>query len=319
MAREQVGELGLVDLAQVVGVRRLAGEIGVAVGRGEQQDAVGPEDAGELLEQAVVVAQMLERLEADDRVHGRGLERERRRVGLHERDLLGSVLGLGMGDRLRGGVDADDGSRHRSKERRAVPLAAGHVEHVLALAEPEREEIAMEVLVLDLVADLGRATLPGGGQRLRRERELVNGPPGLPGAHAAGQGNGRSCPIGSREPVAVEEQRRDELAQRRIALQRHVPAVGCGEDAREVAVQLPLLVEPALGRQTGDPAHVPAVLERVARLGQPFPVSRLPVEDGAGTEGDVQAANLLDRGGRPVQAIDRVVARDRSTAVRPRG
>ena len=309
MAREQVEELELVHLAQVIGVGRLAGKIGVAIGRGEQQDAVGPEDADELPEQAVVVAQMLERLEADDRVHGRGRDRERRCVGPGERDLLGRVVSRGMGDRLRGRVDADDGSGDGSEQPRAVALAAGHVEHVLALAEPEREEIAMEVLVLDLVADLGRAALPGGGQRLRQERELVNGPPGLPGAHAAGQGNGRSVSTGSPAQAAFEEQRREEITQRRIALERHVPAVGGGEDPRQVAVQLPLLVEPALGRQTSDSAHVPAVLEWVACLGKPFPVSSLPVEDGARTEGDVQAANLFDRNGRPFKAIDRVVAR----------
>ena len=113
----------------------------------------------ELREERRLVVEMLDRLEADDDVGVAVLDRNGRGVGDVEGDVPRSVGVQGVGDRLGRGVDPDDLGGELPQERRAVALAARDVDDPPADAVAEREQVAVEVLVLDLVADVRRVAL----------------------------------------------------------------------------------------------------------------------------------------------------------------
>jgi hypothetical protein len=134
------------------------------VGRRHERDTAGPEDALEVREDRAGVVDVLDRLQEDDRVDrlGPGLHQVAREPQAGPRVLRAGVL-VRLGVR----VDARDARGALREHRRAVALAAGHVDDVEALhalGDPlvDRQMAAVPVVLLGHVR---KGPLPGQAER----------------------------------------------------------------------------------------------------------------------------------------------------------
>src|SRR5262249_52785574 len=149
---KQVQQLAPAQLAHVERVRPPGRvRINVAIGRGEQEEAILLQAALDDPEEAIVIRDVLDRLEAGDHVEAAGGERVPvQDRTLHEGQVAAAVRAPAVLDRQGVDVDADDLGRVLRHDRGAKALATGEVEHTFAAHQLRGEVISMEVLVDDL-------------------------------------------------------------------------------------------------------------------------------------------------------------------------
>ncbi len=141
---QQRGEVLSVVLDAVVWVGRPIGRLRGLRCR-DEVDAVVPQHAGDVPEVAVMVGEMLDRLERAHSVEAPVGQVELEQVSKAKGDLRAAVPGSSVLDRLRAYVDADDSCCLGCEERAPVTGAACRVEHLNAPAVGKREQVALLV------------------------------------------------------------------------------------------------------------------------------------------------------------------------------
>src|SRR4051812_27870965 len=159
-------------------MERVVLEVLVRVRRGDQQDAVGPEDPGELVQRALGLRDVLDALEGDYEVELAAVEAKLGEIGHAE---VEAVAAAGVLDDL--GVDIDPADVRRTRggqDRRAITLAARGVQHAPPFRDPGRQAVAREVLGEDQFAGVGLGDESFTCRLQRQVPELREPLPGAP-------------------------------------------------------------------------------------------------------------------------------------------
>ena len=168
MPAEQLEQLFAIQLAHMELVAETGDlAVGAFVGRGDQEQAVLAQYAGEAGHQPVLRFEVLEGLERDHDIEAGVIEAQRRGVAGLEMQLVPVPVTLArVCDRGFGNVEAKDFGGNAGKQIGAVAFATGRVEHALVATERHGEGIAVPVLVPDLAYALGREALAGEFKRV---------------------------------------------------------------------------------------------------------------------------------------------------------
>ena len=141
------------------------------VRRGDDEQAVRPQDALELAEHSLLLAEVLDRLEAHREVERSVRRRDLRAVAGAKTDVHRHVARRSMPHRVGIEIDADRRPCDQRQGRGAVTFTTRDVQDVLVPREFEHHRVAMEMLVVYLAAQLGDVALPC-------ERHVHGGAPG---------------------------------------------------------------------------------------------------------------------------------------------
>ena len=164
--RQQRREFGAVELAHVEVVLDVrAFVVDGAIRRRDHENAVGRQDAAELLDHRFLLEQMFDRLERHDEVRARCRQRQRGHRGLGELEVRPRVARARVRDRRGRDVDAGHARRALREQKAAVTLAAGGVDDPLAVREGCDRGVAMPVLVPDRTAHFRQEALAGERER----------------------------------------------------------------------------------------------------------------------------------------------------------
>jgi hypothetical protein len=108
---------------------------------------------------------MLDRFERDDRIETGVGEGEFRHGPVNEFEIRERIPFAGVRNRVGGNVDSRYAGGSAREQKTAITFSAGGVEHAKTADERRDEGVAMQVLVPDRAAHLGRESLAGEGQR----------------------------------------------------------------------------------------------------------------------------------------------------------